>query len=116
MNARQRIAGILKEWLVLTQRESHAIQVGHWSELAEIQKKKAGLQPPLTDVLEQWKVENPLEASSCSFSGEIDRLLALESNSSELLAVRKRDIREKILLLEQALFNLRHHLEPLQTA
>jgi len=47
-----------EEWLVLTQRESHAIQVGHWSELAEIQKKKAGLQPPLTDVLEQWKVEN----------------------------------------------------------
>jgi hypothetical protein len=33
--------------------------------------------------------------------------LALETRNSDLLAVRKRHAREKKLLLEQALFNLR---------
>jgi outer membrane PBP1 activator LpoA protein len=107
MNARQRITTLLKEWLEMTQRESHAIQVARWSELARIQKAKAVLQRPLTDAIEQWKTENPEEAASNPFRDGVSSLLALESHNSELLAVRKRKVREKILLLEQALYDLR---------
>lgn len=108
MNARQRITLLLKEWLDMTRRESHAIQMGRWSELDRIQKAKASLQQPLADAIEQWKTENPTEAALNPFRDEISRLLALESRNSELLAVRKREVREKMLLLEQALYDLRH--------
>ena len=108
MNARQRIAQLLKEWLEMTRRESHAIQVGRWPELARIRKAKAALQQPLTDAIEQWKTENPQEAATNPFRSEISSLLDLESHNSELLAVRKREVREKMLLLEQALYDLLH--------
>ena len=106
MNARQRITTLLKEWLEMTHREFHVIQVGRWSELARIQKAKAALQLPLNDAIEQWKCESPAEAASHPFRDEVSRLLALESQNSELLALRKREVREKTLLLEQALDDL----------
>ena len=107
MKARQRITTLLNEWLEMTHRESHAIQVGRWSELARIQKAKAALQQPLTEAIEQWKAENPVEAFAHPFREEVSRLIALEARNSELLALRKREVREKILLLEQALYDLR---------
>jgi outer membrane PBP1 activator LpoA protein len=107
MKTRQRITMLLKEWLEMTHRESHAIQMGRWSELARIQKAKTALQLPLTDAIEQWNTENPAEAASHPFRDEVSRLLALEANNCELLAVRKREVREKALLLEQALDDLR---------
>jgi outer membrane PBP1 activator LpoA protein len=107
MKTRQRITKLLNEWLELTHRESHAIQFGRWSELTRIQKAKAALQLPLTEAIEQWKTESPAEAASNPFRAEVTRLLALEANNGELLAVRKREVREKILLLEQALDDLR---------
>jgi outer membrane PBP1 activator LpoA protein len=106
MKARQRITTLLKEWLEMTHREFHAIQMGRWSELSRIQKAKADLQLPLTDAIEQWKIEYPAESTSHPFRDEISRLLDLESHNSELLALRKREVREKILLLEQALYDL----------
>jgi hypothetical protein len=108
MNAGQRITTILKEWLQLTRLESHAIKVGRWSELTRIQKVKTALQQPLIDAVEEWKTKNPAEATSNPFRHEISRLFDLESHDGELLAVRKREVREKILLLEQALSDLRH--------
>ena len=107
MNTRQRITMLLKEWLEMTHREFHAIQTGRWSELERIQKAKAALQKPLTDAIEQWKTENPEEAATNPFRNDVNSLLALESHNSELLAVRKREVREKMLLLEQALYDLR---------
>jgi len=107
MNPRQRITMLLKEWLELTHRESHVIQMGRWSELAKVQKAKAALQDPLTAAIEQWRSQHPAEVISNPFRGEIRRLLDLESHNGELLAVRKHEVREKILLLEQALFDLR---------
>lgn len=107
MNARQHITALLKEWLDMTHRESHAIQMGRWSELARIQKAKAALQRPLTNAIERWKTESPAEAASHPFRDEVSRLLALEANNGELLAVRKREVREKTLLIEQALDDLR---------
>jgi outer membrane PBP1 activator LpoA protein len=107
MNSRHRITTLLKEWLEMTRLESHAIQMGRWSELARIQKAKTALQQPLTDALDQWKTENPEEAATNLFRDDISRLIALESHNSELLAVRKREVREKMLLLEQALYELR---------
>ena len=92
----------------MTRLESHAIKVGRWSELARIQKAKAALQQPLIDAIEQWKTESPEEAASNPFRYEISRLFDLESHDGKLLAVRKREVREKILLLEQALSDLRH--------
>jgi outer membrane PBP1 activator LpoA protein len=106
MKARQRITTLLKEWLAMTHRESHVIQIGRWSELARIQKAKAALQLPLTNAIEQWQAENPAEAASHPFRNEVNRLLALESQNSELLVLRKREVREKTLLLEQALDGL----------
>ena len=107
MNARQRITTLLKEWLEMTHRESHVIQFGRWSELARIQKAKAALQQPLTEAIEQWKTESPAESASHPFRDEVSRLLALEANNGRLLAMRKREVREKELLLEQALDDLR---------
>jgi outer membrane PBP1 activator LpoA protein len=106
MKARQIITTLLKEWLELTHRESHAIQMGRWSELARIQAAKAALQAPLTEAIERWKNENPAEAAGHPFRDEVNRLLALEAHNGELVAVRKREVREKILLLEQALDDL----------
>jgi len=108
MNARQRITLLLKEWLDMTRHECHAIQMDRWSELNKIQKAKTALQQPLDEAIEQWKAENPTEAALNPFRHEISRLIALESRNSELLAVRKREVREKMLLLEQALYDLRH--------
>ena len=91
----------------MTHRESHAIRVGRWLELAGIQKAKAALQQPLTNAIEQWKIENRADNTSHPFRDEVSRLLDLEARNSELLAMRKREVREKILLLEQALYDLR---------
>lgn len=106
MNTRQRITSILKEWLEMTQLECHSLQVGRWSELARIQKKKETLLQPLKEAIEKWVSENPLEAASNPFRHDVVRLLDLETHNSELLAVRKREVREKILLLEQILYDL----------
>jgi outer membrane PBP1 activator LpoA protein len=108
MNSRQRITTLLKEWLELTQLECHALQVDRWSDVSRIQKSKAALQEPLTAAIEQWKAESPVEAGSNPCHYEINRLLDLESRNSELLAVRKREVREKMHLLEQALYDLRN--------
>ena len=99
---------LLKEWLDLTHLESHAIQVGRWSELTRIQKTKCDLGQPLANAIERWKNENRAESQENPFHREIRRLLALESQNSRLLAVRKLEVREKILLLEQALYDLRY--------
>lgn len=107
MKARSQITQLLNQWLELTHREGHAIQMGRWSELARIQKAKGALQEPLNEAIEQWKAEAPAEAACYPFRQEIRRLLALESDNSELLALRKREVREKILLIEQALDDLR---------
>jgi hypothetical protein len=107
MNALQRITMLLKEWLEMTHRESHVIQVGRLSELGVIQKTKAALQQPLTEAIEQWRIESPEDFAVNLFREEVNSLLTLESHNSELLAVRKREVREKILLLEQALYDLR---------
>ena len=107
MNARQRITTLLNEWLEMTHHESRVIQAGRWSELARIQKAKAALQLPLTDAIEQWQAENPAEAASHPFRDEVSRLLALEASNGKLIAERKREVREKALLLEQALDDLR---------
>jgi outer membrane PBP1 activator LpoA protein len=106
MNASHRITTLLQEWLEMTHRESHAIQFGRWSDLAAIQKAKATLQMPLTEAIEKWQTENPAESALHPFRGEVSRLLALEANNAKLIAVRKREVREKALLLEQALDDL----------
>jgi outer membrane PBP1 activator LpoA protein len=107
MKSRELITRLLNEWLEMTHRESHAIKMGKWSELARIQKAKADLQGPLTDAIETWKAENPHEFGVYPFRDEVSRLLEVEAQNSDLLAVRKREVREKILLLEQALDDLR---------
>jgi hypothetical protein len=108
MDARHHIITLLQEWLELTRGESHAIQVSRWSDLAKIQRTKAAMQQPLLDATEQWKAENPGEAALGHFLHKIYRLLDLETHNGELLAVRKRKTREKIFLLEQALYDFRH--------
>jgi hypothetical protein len=108
MTARQHIASLLKEWLELTKLESHAIQIGRWTELAKIEKAKAGLEQPLLDAIEKWNLEPRHDGAANIFRVDIKQLLELESSQSKLLAVRKREVREKKLLLEQALEDLRY--------
>jgi outer membrane PBP1 activator LpoA protein len=116
MKARQRITMLLKEWLEITHFEAQAIQTARWSALARIQKGKAALQKPLTEAIEQWKSENAEESALNPFRDSVNRLLTLESHNSGLLAVRKREVREKMLLLEQALDDLNHpHAHRLHT-
>jgi len=106
MKARHQITLLLKQWLQLTQNESHALQIGRWSELAKIQRAKDLFQADLTDALQAWRIESPDEPAFHLLRHQIDRLRDLESQHSELLAVRKREVREKILLLEQSLHDL----------
>ena len=108
MKARQNIASLLKNWLELTQHECRAIQVGRWQDLPRIQRSKLVLQQPLAEAIDRWKIENPEEAEVNPVRYAVTRLLELESRTSELLAVRKREVREKILLLEQALYDIRN--------
>lgn len=107
MNSIQNIAALLKEWLELTRLELHSLQIGRWNDLAKIQTAKHALRASLVEGVAQWKTENPGEAATNPFPNEVSRLLELEARSSELLAVRKREVREKILLLEQALYDIR---------
>jgi hypothetical protein len=107
MIARQHIAAILKEWMEMTHLEGQAIRAGDWPALRQTQEAIAGLRVSLSAAMEQWTAENPEEAKSQPFRDEVSQLLALETRNSDLLAVRKRQAREKKLLLEQALFNLR---------
>jgi outer membrane PBP1 activator LpoA protein len=109
MNPRQRINTLLKEWLDMTHIEAQAVQAGRWSALSRVEKAKAALEKPLNDAIEQWKTEKPEEAAATPCPEEIHRMIAMESHQSRLLAVRKRQVREKMLLVEQALFDL-HHL------
>jgi hypothetical protein len=106
MKARHQITMILKQWLQLTHHESRSIQVNRWSDLAKIQRAKDLLQQPLSDALVQWRIDEPSEPAWNLIGHEIGRLRDLEAQQSELLAVRRREVREKILLLEQALFDL----------
>lgn len=99
---------LLKEWLDLTHLESHAIRVGRWSEMTRIERAKSELAPPLASAIGRWKSDNPVEAVGNPFHREIDRLIALEQQNSRLIAVRKLEVREKILIIEQALYDLRY--------
>ncbi len=106
MKARHQITLLLKQWLQLTRDESHSVQIGRWSELSKIQQAKNLLQEPLTEALDRWKHESPEESDQNLVGHEIACLRELEAQQSKLLAVRKREVREKILLLEQALDDL----------
>lgn len=108
MNARQNIASLLKNWLELTQAECHALQVSRWQDLSHIQRSKVTVQQLLADAIDRWKLENLEEAETSPVRHAITRLLELESHTSDMLAVRKREVREKILLLEQALYDIRN--------
>lgn len=108
MNAREHITMLLKEWLELTHLESHAIRVGRWSEMTRVERAKTELAQPLTNAVKRWKSENPDESRGSPFHREIDRLIALENQNSRLIAVRKLEVREKILIIEQALYDLRY--------
>ena len=107
MNPRQQIAAILKQWLEMTLEESQAIQSGNIFALREIQKSKAKLREPLGEAVFLWRKESPEEANAQPFRDEVNHLLALETQHSEMLAARQRAAHEKKALLEQALFNLR---------
>ena len=101
MDPRQQIAAILKQWLEKTCAEGQAIQSGDFSALRAIQDSKAELRAPLGEAVCRWRAQSPEEANAHPFRAEVTQLLALETHHS------KRKAREKQLLLEQALFNLR---------
>jgi hypothetical protein len=106
MVARHQIYQLLKQWLHLTRRESHVLQIGRWSELPKIQKAKDLLQGPLTGAFQQWQCEELDRHLLNVLRHGVEQLRGLELRESQLLAVRKREVREKILLLEQALEEL----------
>jgi hypothetical protein len=107
MNPRQRISAIFKQWLQMTHAEAQAIQTGDWPALRRVQAAKAELRDPLSQAVDQWRMENPQEAAAKPFRDEVGQLLALETQNGNLLAARKHRAHEKKRLLEQALFNLR---------
>jgi hypothetical protein len=107
MEHRQRIATILKEWLEMTHAESQAIRSGDWPALRIIQANKSKLRLPLSQTVEQWRAQEPVQAAADPFRAEVNKLLALETQNGNLLAARKHRAQQKKRLLEQALFNLR---------
>jgi hypothetical protein len=111
MNARDRIAYFLGQWLQLTQLECQAIQKGDWMELTSIQTTKASLQPSLRTTLDLWKKENAIagrpDESQPFYRAAVDHLLALETRNIELLIARKESLLERKRWIEQSARNLR---------
>jgi len=107
MDARQRVATILKQWLDLTLAEAETIRTNDWPSLKRVQTAKAELRLPLGQAVEQWRTENPAEAAANPFRAEVSQLLSLETKLGNILVARKHRAQEKKKLLEQALFNLR---------
>jgi predicted ATPase len=112
MSARQEIAGLLEQWLELTQAEAAAIRSETWPSLKEIQAAKTSLQKRLSEAREKWASESPGEAFACAckhpFFAEIARLLSLETRNAELLAARLRRACAKRESMNEAARNLRN--------
>jgi hypothetical protein len=100
MSARQELAGLLEQWLQLTQAEGAAIQAANWVQVREIQSTKARLQPVITDQKAQLSGANP-------FAAQVGRLLSLEARNSELLAAQLRRVSAEKSSLDQSHQNLR---------
>ena len=84
MDHRQHIAAILKQWLALAQAEGQDIQRGDWAALGRTQEAKAALRPPLTQAIEAWRADNPIEAGGSPFQEQVGQLLALETHNGSL--------------------------------
>ena len=100
MNAREEIAGILEEWLQLTQAEGAAIQAAAWSDLARIQARKATLQEGLT------KARGHAHAEPGAVRAKVARIISLVTRNGVALAEKLRLARERQRLLDQSNRNL----------
>ncbi|MDB6020634.1 MAG: hypothetical protein JWQ04_491 [Pedosphaera sp.] len=100
MNARQELAGLLDQWLQLTQAEGAAIQAADWAKVREIQTTKARLQPAIAETKNKFSGAIP-------FPAQVGRLLSMETRNSELLAEQVRRVSAEKASLDQAQKNLR---------
>jgi hypothetical protein len=100
MNARQELAGLLEQWLQLTQAEGAAIQAADWTKVREVQATKARLQPAITETKNKFPGTIP-------FPAQVGRLLSLETRNSELLAAQVRRVSAEKTSIDQAQKNLR---------
>jgi hypothetical protein len=111
MTAPEQTARLLQQWLQMTREESQAIQAGAWTQLHEIQSRKAALRQPLRQAARPCFTGRPAVPSAADalpFRAEVARLIALEAHNARLLAVRRERARYRQLHLERAAQNLRN--------
>ena len=105
MSARQDMAVLLEQWLEFTQAEGIAIESAAWSQVREIQARKAALQKSLAEVERSWRRENS-GAVQKPFRAEVGRLISLETRNAELLSAQLRRAEAEQESLNDAALNL----------
>ena len=112
MIAKQSLFDAYNSWEELTRAECAAIQSGDWSRVAECQQSKQGLQKRIINLTESAQAEC-IEAGQDGKTFErdlrpiINKLIALESQNSELIAIRRAAADVEKLDLDHASQNLR---------
>jgi hypothetical protein len=111
MSARKELAGILEQWLQLTQAEGAAIQAALWPAVRRIQARKAALREPFTEAARKCAQEDaaagPGNPAPRPFRAEVGRIISLLSRNGAALAAQLNRARARQESLNQAARNLR---------
>jgi prefoldin subunit 5 len=107
MNARQELAGIMEQWLQLTQDEGAAIQRSQWQALKRIQARKSALRSSFTEA-----VQKCAEASGTRhpvlkpFQARAAKIMALLNRNAAALSAQLSRARARQEKLNQTRGNL----------
>jgi len=110
MSARNELAGILRQWLKLTEEEGAAIQSAGWPAIKRIQARKAALREPLAVAMQKCARADATAGPAHSlkpFRAEAARIISLLTRNGEALGAQLRQARARQELLDQAKRNLR---------
>jgi glycerol-3-phosphate dehydrogenase len=118
MSARQNLAGILEQWLKLTQAESAAIQSARWPVLKQIHARKTALRQSLAEAVGQCKAEYATVPRD--LLAQVRRIISLLTRNGQALAARRRQAQVCQEALDQTKRNLlrirRSYTQPPVTA
>ena len=104
MSASEELAGIFRQWRLLTEQEARAINTGAWNEVDGFQSAKVRLQPRISE-LSQRLDPGVYEAR---FRPLVEELMQLERQNSALLQRQRTATEEQQQSLDRTRRNLRH--------
>jgi hypothetical protein len=110
MNTQEPLTSLLQRWLRLTRAESAAIRAEAWPTLSAIHADKARLRQPLAEAKRDWQVRRPLTFPQAQnhkpVRAAIGRLIALEQQNADLVALRQQKTKLQLAHLGSATRNL----------